>query len=1278
MLAKILTNKRLSLSLLLVVIIAVFFWSQSRIPALNEKAQMGLRTNFNAIAFDVLLPVSDDQPVVERVAKTSVNWAYTNWKGMTFGLLFAAAVLTILGNVANRQFKRPWMNTFSGVVTGAPLGVCINCATPIAYGIYSAGARLETALAALISSPTLNAIVLTMTFTLLPWEMAFGKLIGVLVLLSAVPLLVRRFADAPNLQGVAALAENSAAVKAAPLGTVVNNRESEGYPAALRVTITDFARNLLYIIRVALPLMLLAGVLGALVIELVPFSLVADAQPGFIVLMVTALIATILPVPIAFDVIIAMTLLASGIDPGIVAVLLFSLGIYSIYPALVIARNISVSLSVAIAAAVIALACAIGVVTDNYFVHKAESEKQLIAEGLAKSNMAAYSKAVGVCGKLPEKLRLQCFAEHIKDFGKLVPYTAMCTENLIGVDSAGCRSAVDNFLVLKKAGEQSSTEICSELASPALKSQCAVSVVLQSARENHDIEICRRLPDDNLIRACRTQYINSNLLFNLDDAVCNSLQGRELTSCQINLAIYRFADVRDFDGCAELPDGAQDHCRYVIASSMVGRGNDPSGCDEIASAPLQRRCESQVTVWRAIRESSFESCTELANSELGSICYLRVADQKIQTVLARHMLGITAENPLADNLGYRTDNKTQEIFPDALESRWKTVFEGNQIEIAAASYRSSEASPEPLNRFKRVAAADLGIVKSWDFKLTDFFEPFIMGKGIASGDFNGDLWPDIALASEQGVFIYQNVGGRFQLIPVEQRALANANVFLVAFVDANGDGAQDLFASAYGGKNYLLINRDGEFKETRLLRLDGDHRLTMSAGFADLDQNGEIDMVLGNWSSGTEKLFAPSFSENRILFQHDGSYLPRALGGAKGETLSVLLADITGDHITDIVIANDRTVPDMYFVGAGEGIFQQSLREGGMIPVMPMNTMSLDAADFDNDLDSDLFAVDMTFASSSRDNYCEALEDKDARIRCEQILDIYQSFQDGDALACADEGQWHQKQQCFMAFSIRAAKALKDTSYCDNLPGRDSAAYSLCLFLASPVPAEQPIDLNLHAPQVQRNILLLNEGKHFVETGREFGVDSSFWSWNAKAADLDNDEWMDMYVGNGFHFGESFYEIQDNRLFRNLGGTGFVELAADWGLDDPINTPSYTYLDLDLDGDLDIIATGVLSPPRVYINELSDNNSVTFVLNDVRGNSSAIGAKVTIEYGGGRSQRKENKLSGGFLSFDNPVLHFGLGQYDSIEQLTIHWPDGTINSYDVTLAANAFYRIRRK
>jgi len=590
-----LRNKRLAIALLFAAVIATVFWSQSRVPALNQKAQMGLRTNFGSIAFDTVLPVNAGQPVAERVLRTTVNWGYTNWKGMTFGLLFAAAGLTILGFIKHRSFRQPWLNTLMGMFIGAPLGVCVNCATPIAQGMVAAGARLETALATLISSPMLNAIVLSMAFTLLPWEMALGSLAGVLLLLGTIPFLVRRFAvtadttltgmtNGPGFSGIA------------PPVAVTAALDDESYLSALGATLTGFTRNLFYMLKIAVPLMLLAGFLGALVIELIPFRIFAGFDANLPVLIGTAIFATLLPVPIAFNVIVVMALLAGGMPASLGAVLLFALSVYSIYPASVIARYISVPLSIALGAVVIILATGIGLATDRYFASKLAKERHAIAQGIASGQKKAYREAIGICNKLPGSLQLRCFTDHIGDFGNLVLYNNMCQIRPSAVDHESCRLAVDTFIAKKNAVANFSETPCEKLSDTSAKMQCTLFLAISAAIRNHDISLCNKFAVRNAIQACRIQFLNSSLLFSPDDTVCRNLDRQELSDCKINAAIYRYATTGDLEGCNGLPTPeAREHCRYTVASSMIGKNNDSSGCLELQSSSKQQRCRSLIT-----------------------------------------------------------------------------------------------------------------------------------------------------------------------------------------------------------------------------------------------------------------------------------------------------------------------------------------------------------------------------------------------------------------------------------------------------------------------------------------------------------------------------------------------------------------------------------------------------------------------------------------------------------------------------------------------------------
>jgi len=653
---------------------------------------------------------------------------------------------------------------------------------------------------------------------------------------------------------------------------------------------------------------------------------------------------------------------------------------------------------------------------------------------------------------------------------------------------------------------------------------------------------------------------------------------------------------------------------------------------------------------------------------------LKVADRMTSTILTNYALSMPFDQTV-------TPSVTRDVTPagpaeSAPTLKWQTDFENSQIALSHADYQAAGAV-HGARAFSKVPAATLGISKSWDFRITDFFEPFIIGKGIASGDMDNDLWPDLVLASERGAIFYRNIGGHFQLMDVEQGELQNQNLFLVALVDADNDGQQDLFASAYGGNNYLLLNRSNGFETTELVRLDSEQRLTLAAGFGDIDRDNDLDIVLGNWSSGVEKLFSPEESTNHLLIRDGDTYNATPINDVKGETNSVLIADVNGDGMTDLLFGNDRVVPDVYYFGTPEQQLAPVTRDAGVVPITSMFTMSLESADFNNDLLPDIFSTDMTFARSSTSDYCDAIFDSISKERCRDVISAYDVFSKGSAASCQGLQTPRDISECYVAHSVKAAKSLKDSGYCDNLPDRDGPLHSLCLHISSPIPPEQQFNQNEYLAQNQSNILLMNNGKGFTDKTAATDVGSSFWSWNAKAADLDNDGWQDIYVGNGFHFGDSFYEVQPNVLFRNIAGEKFEERAADWGLDDTINTPSYTYVDLDLDGDIDIIATGVLSPPRVFVNQQTDNHSVTFLLEDEKSNWFAVGATVVIEYGDQR-QRKEIKLSGGFMSFDNPVAHFGIAGHEAIDSVLVTWPDGQVTEHDGPLPANRFYRIRRK
>ena len=62
------------------------------------------------------------------------------------------------------------------------------------------------------------------------------------------------------------------------------------------------------------------------------------------------------------------------------------------------------------------------------------------------------------------------------------------------------------------------------------------------------------------------------------------------------------------------------------------------------------------------------------------------------------------------------------------------------------------------------------------------------------------------------------------------------------------------------------------------------------------------------------------------------------------------------------------------------------------------------------------------------------------------------------------------------------------------------------------------------------------------------------------------------------------------------------------------------------------------------------------------GPASAIGAKVTVRTAQG-TQVKINQWATSYLSYNDPRLHFGLGEQGRVARLDIRWPDGTAESF---------------
>jgi len=356
-------HRRIALMSAVMLVMALSFWSGSRYPTLNEKAVMGGETNAeDPLTFNAFIQSQRGDPLYKKIAISSLNWGMENRQGMTFGFLLGAGFLTIFSLMERRGTQNAFVNSLIGVVTGAPLGVCVNCAAPIARGLHDSGARIETTLSTMFSSPTLNIIVVTMLLSTFPTYLIAIKLgLTLFFLVLVVPMLARTvFRD----EALATYDDS-----ACPIELPAIPRD-ETWMESILGTAAEYLKNLWYVLKRTLPLMVLAGVLAAVVVHLVPLERVAELPVSVPALFAVALFGLFLPLPIALDIVVASTLLAAGVPMIYVGTLLFTLGIYSIYSFSIVWTTLSSRVALTLVAVLLVIGIAAGLLSDQVHQHE--------------------------------------------------------------------------------------------------------------------------------------------------------------------------------------------------------------------------------------------------------------------------------------------------------------------------------------------------------------------------------------------------------------------------------------------------------------------------------------------------------------------------------------------------------------------------------------------------------------------------------------------------------------------------------------------------------------------------------------------------------------------------------------------------------------------------------------------------------------------------------------------------------------------------------------------
>ena len=189
--------------------------------------------------------------------------------------------------------------------------------------------------------------------------------------------------------------------------------------------------------------------------------------------------------------------------------------------------------------------------------------------------------------------------------------------------------------------------------------------------------------------------------------------------------------------------------------------------------------------------------------------------------------------------------------------------------------------------------------------------------------------------------------------------------------------------------------------------------------------------------------------------------------------------------------------------------------------------------------------------------------------------------------------------------------------------------------------------------------------------------------WGTALFDYDNDGDLDIFVTNGSTFQElSRPEVlipQADMLFRNNGDETFTDVSQETGIAAlPLRVGrGAAFGDYDNDGDVDIFIVNNHAPPTLLRNEGGNrNNWLQIKLVGAGTNQDAIGAKIQVKTAD-QTQIREIYAGDSYMSFNSLIAEFGVGNATQIEALQVTWQNGKTQKLH-NVPANQRIRITQK
>jgi len=489
-------------------------------------------------------------------------------------------------------------------------------------------------------------------------------------------------------------------------------------------------------------------------------------------------------------------------------------------------------------------------------------------------------------------------------------------------------------------------------------------------------------------------------------------------------------------------------------------------------------------------------------------------------------------------------------------------------------------------------------------------------------------------------------------------------------------------------------------------------RLSLAGGTLVEDFDGDADLDIMVSSSGMLDPLSLYLNNGDGTFAETDTGVPGVGGG-----LNLVHADYDNDGDADVLVLRGAWLgippardggryPNSLLRNRGDGTFDDVTEAAGLLDYLPSQTAAF--ADYDNDGWLDLFVGNESYSADInpsrlfRNNGDGTFRDVGQLAALRPVglikgvswgdydndgwVDLYVSRLGSPNLLFHNEGPDEDGQVRFSEGAVTAGVDRPLRSFPTWFWDYDNDGW-LDLFVAgygtgrgsqgADVMAEL-LELSTDAarPRLYRN---LGDGT-FEDATARVGLNRIAFAMGANYGDLDNDGWLDLYLGTG---DPDLKALVPNRMFRSAAGQSFQDVTTSGGFGHLQKGHGIAFADLDNDGDQDVYAglggffSGDVYPNALFENPGHGNRWLKLELRGVRANRAAIGARVEIVVEVDGARRTLHRLIGSGGSFGGAPMRceIGLGGATRIVSVTVAWPGGARSQRFTGLALDGAYRL---